>query len=318
PSPQPSRRRRWPWLLLAVLVAAAAAAGAIALVLGSDRVTVPRVTGETIEQASADLARAGFELRTRRTTSEQSAGIVIAQDPEAGAKVDKGSTVTLVVSSGPGKRTVPDVRFLTEAQATRRLSRLGFLVEAHERHSSTVEKGIVIATDPLNGTRQPVGTRVQLFVSSGPRQVKVPDVTGLDVDSAKTALSDKRFTYTTNEVTSDEPKGRVVSQLPAAGTKVDEGSRVTLDVSKGPAKAEVPDVLGLPPADARRELAAAGLGVQVREKAVATEDQDGVVVLQRPAPQTRIQKGRTVVIYVGRFQPPDGGGDMTTPPGGTG
>ncbi|MFL5825985.1 MAG: PASTA domain-containing protein [Thermoleophilaceae bacterium] len=318
PPPPPERgRRRWPWIVLAVLLAAGVAAGAVALVLGGNRVTVPKVTGQAIEQAGPQLTQKGFHIRTTRRANQQSAGIVLAQDPAGGDKADKGSTVNLTVSTGPGKKTVPDVRGMTGPEALTALSKRGFLVEEHQRHSASVKNGDAIGTDPANGTSQDVGTRVQLFVSSGPRQIAVPDVVGLDLDSAKSTLSDRGFTYTTTQQASDQPEGRVLSQAPSAGTKVDEGSRVSLVVSKGPDTAAVPTVVGLTEQQASDQIRAAGFNVQVKDKSVTDATQDGQVVQQRPK-SGQLRKGRTVVIYVGRAtQQPGGTG---TPPtgGGTG
>ncbi|HET9948695.1 MAG TPA: Stk1 family PASTA domain-containing Ser/Thr kinase [Longimicrobiales bacterium] len=322
PAPPPQERgpRRWPWVLLAVLLAAGIAAGVIALVLGSNRVTVPKVTGDTIEQASSELGSRGFHVRTTRRASEQSAGIVLSQDPAAGDKADKSSTVNLVVSTGPGKRTVPVVAGLTETQATQRLNKLGFQVETHSRHSTSVDTSVVIGTEPLSGTRQDVGSRIQLFVSTGPKQVAVPDVTGLDVDSAKAELDRKNFTYTTDEVTSDQPEGRVISQSPTQGDKVDEGSQITLTVSKGPDTAQVPGVIGLSPEDASKAIQDAGFNVQQKQKRTTDQTQDGVVVNQVPKPGQKLKKGRTVRIYVGSFQQPPAGAPPAGPgtPGATG
>ncbi|HEX8854240.1 MAG TPA: PASTA domain-containing protein [Thermoleophilaceae bacterium] len=317
PPPAERGRRRWPWVVLAVLLAAGIAAGVVALVLGGNRVTVPKVVGETIEQASPQLTQKGFHVRTTRRTSEQSAGLVLAQDPAGGDKADKGSTVNLTVSTGPGKKTVPDVRGMTGQEALTALSKRGFLVEEHQRHSTSVKDGFAIGTDPANGTSQEVGSRVQLFISSGPRQVAVPDVVGLDVDSAKSTLSDQGFTYTTTQQASDQPEGRVLSQTPSSGTKVDEGSRVSLVVSKGPDTADIPAVVGLTEQQATDQIRAAGFEVQVKDKSVNDPTQDGQVVQQRPK-SGKLKKGRTVVIYVGRAaQQPGGTG---TPPmgGGTG
>jgi serine/threonine-protein kinase len=317
PPPPQRGRRRWPWVVLAVLLAAGIAAGVVALILGGNRVTVPKVTGETIEQAGPQLTQKGFHIRTTRRASQQSAGIVLAQDPAGGDKADKGSTVKLTVSTGPGKKTVPDVRGMTGPEALTALSTRGFLVEEHQRHSASVKDGFAIGTDPGNGTSQDVGTRVQLFISSGPRQVAIPDVVGLDVDSAKSTLSDRGFTYTTTQQASDQPEGRVLSQTPSAGTKVDQGSRVNLVVSKGPDTAGVPAVVGLTEQQATDQIRAAGFNVQVKDKSVKDPTQDGQVVQQRPK-SGQLKKGRTVVIYVGRATEQPGG--TGTPPtgGGTG
>jgi serine/threonine-protein kinase len=96
----------------------------------------------------------------------------------------------------------------------------------------------------------------------------------------------------------------VVTQSPAPGTKVDSGSRVKITVSSGPEKVKVPNVVDLDSADAAAALRAAGLGVSRRTRKVDSEADDGAVIDQRPAAGTQVEKGRDVVIVVGRFEPP--------------
>jgi serine/threonine-protein kinase len=104
----------------------------------------------------------------------------------------------------------------------------------------------------------------------------------------------------------------VISQTPTSGTKVDKGSIVTLTISKGPNTAKVPDVSGQTQAAATAALQAAGFQVQAKQKVTHDQTQNGLVVHQRPAAGTNLKKGRTVVIYIGQFQP------TTTQPGGQG
>ena len=96
----------------------------------------------------------------------------------------------------------------------------------------------------------------------------------------------------------------MISQDPVAGTKVAAGDRVTITVSKGPSTVAVPDTVGLTEGDARGELQSAGFKVQARQRAVDNQSDDGLVVDQRPGHGTQLKKGRTVVIWVGKFTAP--------------
>ncbi len=308
PPPPPGEertQRRWPWIALALLLLALAAATAWALTR-PEQVTVPAVEGRTLEQARTQLEQAGFEVAAERREDPAPADEVIDQDPNAGDKADDGSTVTLTVSSGPGERTVPFVGGLTQKTAIRRLNRAGFKgVEVQEESSETVRKGRVIRTDPPAGSREnPNDVRIQLYVSTGPEQVTVPNVIGLTRESAESRLDSEGLGVSFEEVDSDQPKDEVIAQDPVAGRTIDKGSRVTLKVSRGPQKAQVPDVTGLSESDARSEIRGAGLNVQARERAVDSEDDDGLVVDQRPSGGVELTKGRTVVIFVGVFEPP--------------
>jgi eukaryotic-like serine/threonine-protein kinase len=307
--PPPERGpRRWPWVLLALLLAAGIAVAIYALVQHS-RVAVPDVVGRQSSAATVDLSNRGFKVQIHRTESGEPVGQVVGQSPEAGTKVDKGSLVALQVSSGPGTVQVPLVVGLKESTATKALNRRGLNVDTSSQHSPTVPKGEVISSSPPDGTTVPKGSRVDLVISSGPVQVQVPDVTNQDTPSAHSELRNAGLTYTDNQVNASQPKGTVISQTPTGGTKVDKGSTVTLTISKGPNTANVPDVTGDTQAQATNALQAAGFKVQAKQKVTKDQTQNGLVVHQRPAPGTQLKKGRTVVIYVGQFQP------TTTQPG---
>jgi serine/threonine-protein kinase len=223
--------------------------------------------------------------------------------------VDKGSLVVLQVSSGPGTVQVPLVVGLKESTATKALNRRGLNVDTSSQHSATVPKGEVISSSPPDGTTVEKGSRVDLVISSGPIQVQVPDVTNQDTASAHSELRNAGLTYTDNQVNASQPKGTVIAQTPTSGTKVDKGSIVTLTISKGPDTANVPDVTGDTQAQATNALQAAGFTVQAKQKVTKDQTQNGLVVHQRPAAGTQLKKGRTVVIYIGQFQP------TTTQPG---
>ena len=167
------------------------------------------------------------------------------------------------------------------------------------RPSESIEKGIAIRTVPAAGEVVDRGERVQLFVSSGPEQVEVPDVTGLSRDSAENLLTGAGLEVAIQERESEEPEDDVISQDPAAGSQVDRGATVTITVSTGIEKVSVPNVVGLSRSDAIAQLKSAGLTAEPRETDVTDPAQDGVVTDQRPAAGVEIEKGKSVVIILG-------------------
>src|ERR1700742_53390 len=117
----------WGWVLLVVLLIAGAAAAAYFLTRPK-QVLVPKVTGQQIASASATIKQSKFQVSTVSVPNRRPAGIVVSESPAAGTKADKGSTVTLSVSSGPGKVSVPSVQGLSVAQATKVLKKAGLKV----------------------------------------------------------------------------------------------------------------------------------------------------------------------------------------------
>ena len=265
---------------------------------------VPGVIGAPADKARTLLEQRGFQVNVDRKASLQPVDQVIEQDPGAGQKAKKGSTVNLTVSDGPPDQVIPDVEGLPYKVAVKKLQKVGFQVDINQKASDTVDKGLVISTTPAGGTVLGEGERVTVFVSSGLAQFAMPSVLGLDQSAAERALEDKDLVPVTEEKESDQPEGKVFAQDPLAGTKVSAGDRVTLTVSKGPGAVSVPDVVGLTRGDARGELQSAGFNVEVKTRAATDPADDDIVLDQRPGHGAQLKKGRTVVIYVGQYTPP--------------
>jgi beta-lactam-binding protein with PASTA domain/tRNA A-37 threonylcarbamoyl transferase component Bud32 len=302
PDEHDARRNRW--LLPALLVAVAALAVVAFLALRSpSQVSVPIVVGQTLDSARAELERAGLEVDVRRRADRAPRDIVFDQAPNAGRNVDDGSSVAVFVSNGPGTVKVPDLLGLTEADAKRRLRAAGLTPEVQRESSAKVASGLVIRTDPSEGRPVDRRSEVTLFVSSGPEQVVVPDVTGQDETSAVTALRGKGLSAVVREKASTEPQGTVVSQSPAGGLQVDQGTSVTIFVSNGKVL-EVPDVTGLSQADAESQLEDAGFRPSVRTRQTELPEEEGTVLSQSPRGGAERREGSTVTLTVGELVTP--------------
>jgi eukaryotic-like serine/threonine-protein kinase len=303
PAQQQRRRRVWPWVLLALLVAGLVA-GAFLLATEHNKVAVPGVIGLSADKARTQLQQRGFAVNVDRKQSLEPLDQVIGQDPPAGEKVKKGSTVNLTVSGGPPPAVVPAVENLPEKVALEQLQKAGFKADINEAPSDTIKKGFVISTTPPGGTELKQGERVRMDVSSGVATFAAPDVLGLDQATAEQTLQGKGLVPAVQQVESDQPAGNVVQQSPVAGTRVSKGDRVTITVSTGPAAVSVPDVVGLTQSDARGQLQTAGFTVQVKTRDSQDRGDDKIVLDQRPGHGAQLQKGATVVIYVGKYKPP--------------
>jgi serine/threonine-protein kinase len=301
--PRRQQRRTWPWVVLALLLAALVG-GALLYAHESGKVGVPGVIGAPADRARTLLEQRGFQVNVDRKASLQPVDQVIAQDPGAGQKAKKGSTVTLTVSDGPPPAVIPDVEGQPLKVALRQLRHAGFQVDINQKSSDTVAKGLVIDTAPPGGSLLGQGQRVAVDVSSGLAKFGVPNVVGLDQDTAEQTLQDKQLVPVIVQQQSDQPEGTVFAQDPVAGTKLAAGDRVTLTVSKGPATVAVPDVVGLTRGDARGELQSAGFSVQVKTRQSQDPADDDIVLDQRPGHGTQLRKGRTVVLYVGHYTAP--------------
>jgi serine/threonine-protein kinase len=120
---------------------------------GVEQVEVPDVTGQGFSNASSQLANRGFKIaRNEQATDEEDPGTVLSQNPKSGAKIDKGSTVTLTVAKQPEEVEVPDVTGESQRVAVQRLSKDGFEIEIVEQPVGTHdEENRVIEQDPAGG-----------------------------------------------------------------------------------------------------------------------------------------------------------------------
>jgi serine/threonine-protein kinase len=308
PEAEERKRRRWPMFTIGLMTLALAALLlylALAGLLAADKVEVPRVTGKQLVQARAALEKDGFKVKETRVRSSADLDTVVDQDPDGGTQADENSTVELEVSNGPGDVRVPSVEKLPQAQAVRELNKVGLKVNIDEENSDTVRDGLAIRTVPREGTLVTRNTRVRLFVSAGPSKVEVPDVVGLSRESAEQLLGNTGLEVAVNEEESDQRENEVLSQDPGGGSRVVKGTRVTITVSTGRPKVDVPDVTGLTASAAAAQLRRAGLNPVTRERKVDNEDDDGKVVDQSPA-GGEADRGDSVVIVVGRFEQEQG------------
>ena len=132
---------------------------------GPQPIAVPNVVGSSFDSANSALLGRGFAVRRRDVDSDQPKGTVVAQSPDAGTSLAKGSTVTLQVSKGPTTSTVPDVTSLAQADAIQQLRASGFKVRVvSQAVSDPTQDGIVQTEDPAGGTQAPPGTTITIAV----------------------------------------------------------------------------------------------------------------------------------------------------------
>ena len=210
----------------------------------------------------------------------------------------KNGTVGAVISLGPERHKVPDVRnqTLDDAQQALDESKLAYGEEI-ERYDEKIAKGRVITTDPAPGTSLRRNAAVDVVVSKGPRPIKIPDFTGKPAEPwRRRRWRSAASRSTTTEVNDDTvPKGRIISQSPDSGTG-QKGDVISLVVSKGPVMVEVPNVVGMGLDAATQRLEEAGFKVTVRHSSIYIGVQ--YVVSTDPGRGTTAPKGSTVIVSI--------------------
>ncbi|WP_370064733.1 Stk1 family PASTA domain-containing Ser/Thr kinase [Streptacidiphilus sp. MAP5-3] len=252
------RRPRWVLPTGVVVVLALLVAGLTWALNGGLYTQMPSVLRVPQPQAVQTLEHDGFTVSlTQDFSGSVPKGTVISTNPGPGTRVRKDSDVTVDVSKGPQRPTVPSVAGKSVADATAALQQAGLAVSGQQQQqtNSTVPAGAVISTSPAAGQQVAPQTVVTLVVSSGAQPVPLPDVTGETLDQATSDLQSAGFQVALNptQVYSDQQAGTVATMNPPAGQAA-QGATITLTMSKGQQQVTVPDVTGMTEKDATKTL----------------------------------------------------------------
>lgn len=205
---------------------------------GQAEFVVPELVGSTLESVETLFDDTGVSLNVTELPSEDNvSGEVIRQEPLPGGVLLTGQTMNLEVSKGAEKRDVPEVRRLPSEGAGFILGNAGFVVDKVTRERDPfLPEGAVLRTDPAAGENLDKGTKIEVIVSDGPPQAKVPSLTGTQETQAIESLeSVGLIAATTTELVppSDPNNGKVLTQEPKAGALLDPGDVVELSVARG-------------------------------------------------------------------------------------
>ncbi|MEE1801552.1 Stk1 family PASTA domain-containing Ser/Thr kinase [Streptomyces sp. JV176] len=204
------------------------------------------------------------------------------------------------INSGQFTR-VPSLLGQTEKEARKRLGDEGIDAKVTRDFSDSFDRGTVMGTDPEPRSRVRGSGPVTLVISRGPKIVQVPELAGLSLAEARSALKKAGLAsgLVKREFDEDVARGAVISSTPEAGADIRPDSGVALLVSKG-APIDMPDVTGESVDDATTELEDAGLTVKIAPDRVDSEQDAGTVARQSAAEGTRLAQGDTVTLTVSK------------------
>jgi len=311
-APPPAKSKAWMWILavLAVLLVVLAAVW----FAGRDQapaemVRVPGVVGMAQPKAEEAITAVGLEVGriTESPSTTATAGAVMSQDPAKGDEVEKGSRVDLVVATASDLVVVPDVTGMSKDDALQELARAQLKVSTTEAPSDSVPAGDVMSQSPKAGQQVPPDTEVGIVVSNGPKNVSVPDVSGMTKTEAEQEIGDAGLVAKSVEgYSTSVPADQVISQTPPSGASVAPGTQVALLISKGPEPAgtemvKVPSVVGEALSDAKSTLTSAGFKVVSYEMDGSGKPADQVLY-QNPAAGLDVAKGSEIALLVSSGQ----------------
>jgi serine/threonine-protein kinase len=311
-----ARRTRRGGLLVALVLLLAAVAGGAGWWWGSgpgSQVAVPQVQGLAYDEAAAVLEEHNLVAERRDVHSvDVPPGEVMASDPDAGARVDQETVVTLEVSVGPAEVAIPKLTDIPQAEATAQLEALGLSVIEVREYFLEPERGRVSnvriqpsgsdeVLDCIDGCTAHEGDGAILSVSLGP----VPDVTGLSVDSATATLTEAGLQVAgerQQQYSSDIEAGRVIGIVPKDGVWARDET-VTLIESLGPELFEVPDVAGMTRDAAAQTLRDQGFEVSYNPLWNTFPDAWTDVTGTDPSAGDRRQRGTTIQLLIRTSSP---------------
>ena len=284
-------------------IALLAVIGAVVMALlnsGTKNYPVPNLSGLTKDQAIEAIEKDGhFQYKfSEQYDSNIAAGYVVDQNPNQGRDFPEGTVINFTVSKGPAPAaevTVPDLSNMTPEEAEAELAKYKLTGKSgNSEPSDDVEVGHVCRQSPNAGTSAKAGDTITYYLSSGPNEVEVPNVSGYSENNAKSALKSAGFTDVTVVYDNSDTvaSGLVVRTDPSAGTKTAANQTITVTVSTGPSdkRIDVPYVVGESYSDARYELASAGFNVTLADGCSA----NGTVTYQSVT--SKAEKGTTIVL----------------------
>ena len=284
-------------------IALLAVIGAVVMALlnsGTKNYPVPNLSGLTKDQAIEAIEKDGhFQYKfSEQYDSNVEKGYVVDQNPNQGREFPEGTVINFTVSKGPepaAQVTAPDLSNMTPEEAEAELAKYKLTGKSgNSEPSDDVEVGHVCRQSPNAGTSAKAGDTITYYLSSGPNEVEVPNVSGYSENNAKSALKSAGFTNVSvvYENSDTVTSGLVVRTDPSAGTKTAANQTITVTVSSGPSdkRVDVPYVVGESYSDARYELASAGFNVTLADGCSAS----GTVTYQSVT--SKAEKGSTIVL----------------------
>ena len=265
-------------------------------IMGAGRITVPSLAGMTQKEATTTLGTLGLksEIGDEVFSEDIPVGKVISSTPGGGGKVGKAGLVKLNISKGKERIVIPSLVGLTPDIAIQKLAELGLKAgDTTEIFSALAEKGFVTGTDPKISSEVKRNSIVNIFVSKGIEQISLTSYAGKGGEEALSELTDAGFDVSPAYKFSDTVlPGIVISQDPDSAAQINKGSKVVLNISKGPEFVYIPNVISKTVNQATLDLENKGLKVVVKGKG-------SKVVSISPKQGSKVKAGSTVTISLG-------------------
>lgn len=248
PSPVPKKKKKNDTVAIVAGIAAAVALVITLAILyvnvfmsgGKNEIKAPDFCGLNYEEVVELLEKDEYKkldvvLDTGADIPEDIKGAVVKQSPASGKKIKNNSKIRLTF--GEALIEIPSFAGRSEAYAEKKLADLGFTVKIEDISDEEIDEGDVVKTAPAAGKMAEKGSEVTIYVSSGEKDkyTRVPDLTGKTEQEAEKLLEEADLILgSTKSVENDKPKGEIVKQSRDAGDRVEKGTAINVEISKGP------------------------------------------------------------------------------------
>ena len=246
-----SRRRGVPPILIAILAILVFVGGMFFFIYNffikgmtttPKELEVPDLSPYTLSQLQEDTSLyEGFTLKFEyQESDEHEENTVIDQKPKAGESAREGSEITVVISQASEPVIMPDLENKYGISAMNELTKMGLVPEPEYENDDEITADYVIRTSPQAGESLTKGQTVKVVISMGPKteMVTVPPFLNMDINQAKSAAEMYGLVVEkVEEFPSDEyDAGKVMFQSIASGQQVEKGTKISFQISTGPAE----------------------------------------------------------------------------------
>ncbi len=210
---------------------------------GANEIKAPDFVGLTYEEVVELSQKEAYKkldivLANGEAFTKDLEGVVTKQSPKAEKTIKNNSQIQLTFGDAPKELIkVPDVENRTEADAIDVLEREGFRVKIDYEASDEIPQERVVRTSPAANSQAEEGSEITIYISSGEedKYTRVPSLLGKTEAEAESILKEADLVLgSTKSVISEKPKGTIVKQSRDEGDRVEKGSAIDVEISKGP------------------------------------------------------------------------------------
>ena len=232
--------------ILAIVVFLFALFNGVLLNKNMEIVKVPELVGQPYSDYLAqELDDFNIQLLPQQYDDTYEKGVIMHQEPAGGTEVKIGTDIWITISMGeePEVKIMDGYVGFRQEEVKSALEGQGFRPLFSDEPSAEYPAGVIIRTDPVEGTELQEGQAIKIYVSSGPdvKTAKMINVVGEGKERAIELLKTKGFEKVrTITVENEEEAGTVVYQSETAGEEIDVNTEILLEISEGPEETKAP------------------------------------------------------------------------------